>query len=324
MSDLPDVPEMQFNIPNRNNRGRRQLLLPAPETAQVTSLPNSEAPTPAPPALASTSVQSPIPKAEAQDTPTGLPSTPDIMSLINAANASSPANTAGNSLDFNSALEHMQTADGNTPLTDQQKTDVLQRMSKEASSSVPTSAPSNVDQQLTPSKSPSYGSPGNQFAFDNPSPQLDNLVNMDNSLDYVQKLQEEQAKKVQNLAQRLGPLSPNGTIPGIHDDQVPEPTEWNIEDWLSNPYFPDDNPNDIFNNPADQSNTALNYPADPSTNNFGIDDPTPTNEGDNGRVQSLSSRGVSPVTVATIEDGDADGAGNTGSTDSPRKRRKRN
>jgi heat shock transcription factor, other eukaryote len=326
MSDMPDLPEMQLNIPNRNTRARRPLaLLPAPVTSSVTSLPNSEFQTPAAPQAApvTTSVESPVPKAEPLETPAGLPSTPDIMSLINAANASSPANTSGNNLDFNSALEHIQTADGNTPLTDQQKTDVLQRMSKEASSSVPATAPTKSDRHLTPSKSPSYDSPGNQFTFDNPSPQLDNILNMDNSLGYVQKLQEEQAKKVQNLAERLGPLSPNGTIPGIHDDQVPEPSDWNIEDWLSNPYFPDDGTNDMFN-ATDQNNTGLNFATEPSANNFGTGGSNQANESDNGRVQSLSSRGVSPATVTTVEDGEADGTGNNSTTDSPRKRRRKN
>ena len=327
MSDMPDIPEMQLNFPSRNTRLRRRLaLLPAPESGSITSLANSAQNTPAPQMQSvsqqdvtpSGPIQSPPPKVELQDTPNTLSDVPDIMSIINAANASSPANNSGNNFDFNSALEHMQTADGNTPLTNQQKTDVLQRMSKEASGS--TTAPSPIDvaveQQLAPSKSPTYGSPGNQLAFDPQPPNLDNILNIEPSLDYVHKLQEEQAKKVQNLAQRLGPLSPNGAIPGLHDSNTPQPGEWSLEDWLNNSYFPEDTGEGTLPQP-DSNNGEFN--PDNSAGDLGLGENSFQNEEDNGRVQSLSSRGVSPATVATVESAEPEG---NGRPDSPRKKRK--
>jgi heat shock transcription factor, other eukaryote len=320
MSDLPDMPEMQLNLP-RNTRSKRRLALPAPESSSVTSLPNSVQNTPAPqiqsPPSQQPTVQSPPPKIEPQETPNIVGEVPDIMSIINAANSSTPTNTSGNNFDFNSALEHMQTAAGNTPLTNQQTTDVLQRMSKEATGS--TTAPSPIDvaveQQLAPTKTPPYGSAGNQFSFDMQSPNLDPVVNIEPSLDYVQKLQQDQAKKVQDLAHRLGPLSPNGTIPGLHDSNTPQPGEWSLEDWLNNSYFPEEASDVAFSQP-DPNN--INLDADPSADGLGIDDSSFQAEDNNERIQSLSSRGASPATVATVESVEPE----NGRPDSPRKKRK--
>lgn len=321
MSDMPDMPEMQFNMQNRNPRPRRPLaLLPAPETT-ITSLPSTASNTPTPrmqnirrPATTSSP---PVSRFEQMDSPNNVNDVPDIMSLINAANASSPANTSGSNFDFSSALEHMETADGNTPLSLQEKSQLLQRMSNEATGSVNSATPINnaVEQQLaTTTKTPQVPGPSvNQPNFDLPAPNIDGLLNTAPSIDEIQRLQEEQAKKLQNFAERLGPLSPNGAIPGLHDDSVlAQPNEWDLGDWLANDsYFPDPT-TEAF--PMDQDGTLFTN----DNTNFNLSDPIP-NIIDQNKVQSISSRGATPETVATIEDGDI-----SGYTNSPRKRRRQN
>ncbi|KAI9871170.1 MAG: stress-responsive transcription factor hsf1, partial [Watsoniomyces obsoletus] len=54
------------------------------------------------------------------------------------------------------------------------------------------------------------------------------------------KLQAEQDKSVQNLTNLLQPLSPTGSIPGIHDGASLPPPPLDIDDFLNhNEYFND-------------------------------------------------------------------------------------
>jgi heat shock transcription factor len=290
MTDLPDMNLNMHNMQNRTNTPRQrraQLLLPAPSTA--TSTPSSriqKIDTPPSQAIDSTSPNIPL-------------DTPDILSLINAANTNSPQGAGSNTLDFDSALEHMQNADGNTPLTDAQRSDVLQRMTHDANTTLGADASSNIQPISTTALTPTASSP----LMNLPSPDLEKILNQQTSLDYVQKLQEEQAKRVQHLAEKLGPLSPNGLVPGLHDTSSPVPENWNLDDWLNNgEYFP-----------ADATGTFDPNLPDPLLDGdlFTQDQPTENKDG------ATYSQGGSPVTVEDAEDADL-----VNGDSNPRKRRR--
>jgi len=129
--------------------------------------------------------------------PHAYPETDDMMSYINAANANSPANPTGSpSFDFSRALNHAQTANGHSPLTPQQRNDMLNLIASQAGSSAAT------DNALTNPNPP-------------PMPSLDQYARTQEQLEMLTRLQREQDSKVQDLAGRLQPLSPSGSIPGV-------------------------------------------------------------------------------------------------------------
>lgn len=340
--EMPDYSGMDFSSmggPNLTpNRSRRPLLLPAPESKPVNAaspatLPSTAAASPHPrnqqtPAswssAASVTAQSPAVKVDVE--------TPDItsemMSVINAANATSPAG-AGINLDFNSALEHMQTADGNTPLTHQQRTDMLHQLSAVANSTAAsTSSPANASgsQAAAPVTSPG-GTPNMETPsfLNSPLPPLNlqAIGNQREHLDYVQKLQEDQATKMQSLAEKLGPLSPNGQIPGFNDGQNVPPADFNLDldEWLNlnnNNYFP---PDAGLDDGMNFFGTAEGDSAVPdSTSAVGASEDPFGGDAD-GRVESVSSKGVSPA--ATVETVDADDADEIEQGDSSKKKRRR-
>jgi hypothetical protein len=162
-------------------------------------------------------------------------------------------------------------------------------------------------------------------------------LNSQQSLDLLEKLQEEQSKKFRSLASKLGPLSPNGHIPGLHDaSNVPAPDpEFDFDSWLNstNPgtdYFEDTNfdlggasaagthgvdANDLF---GDVGGGGLGFnmedPTGTAFTDFGTSDPAAAaaaphvGNGEFGldakfghtRVRSVSSAGAgSPVATAS-------------------------
>jgi heat shock transcription factor len=319
--DMSDFPEVELNMPRpgqMQRKPRQPLLLPAPDAKKDTASPRSpttvRGSTASPktrnssmfprntrsstttPANTASAATPPI-KTDAE-TPNLVSDNHDMMSVINAANSASPP-TTGPGLDFDSALQHFQNADGNIPLTTQQRNDMLSlmhaNMSKGAGTSNPLASTNN--------------------ALNNPeSPMLPSVPQMPASqeqLAYLQKLQESQAAQVQSLADRLQPLSPSGQIPGLYEGSGDPPQDFNLDDWLgtgdSGEYFPDQS----FN-------------TDPGFDNglgFGFDDTNVPNVGTNdshghvdngflsaqdaqllaesagsgGHVESVSSRGTSPT-----------------------------
>jgi heat shock transcription factor len=305
MADMADNLNMNLGANTPFTRARRRLLLPAPHTQGFapTVVEPSSRPTYQPAQVVS--IDTPSPKIEME---TPKPAPDDFLNILTAANTASPATPSGNNFDFNSALEHIQTADGNTPLTDQQKNDVIQRMSQQMYS---TAAPPVAPVVSTPDPLSLNTAPFSLDDFSVPAP-------FPSSIDDVQKLQEEHNKGIQSLADKLGPLSPNGLVPGLYEPNVPPP-EFDLDDWLNDgltdSYFPAE---------------AETYGQGPQ-NNFtsgGLivpnmvsapDDPFPDQKAEvDGGLQSLASPGTSPVTVASV-----DSEANVGATQTPSRKRQR-
>lgn len=140
--------------------------------------------------------------------PTPLPENDEIMSAIQNANANANAGQSsaqGSPFDFSAALASYQSQGGNAPLTAQQRNDVLSIMANNASAASPNSSLAQNSNNAVASPHP-------------PSlPDLSQFEDTQHSLDLLQKMAEEQNTRVQHLQERLQPLSPSGTIPGLDD-----------------------------------------------------------------------------------------------------------
>ncbi|RMY46522.1 hypothetical protein D0865_09230 [Hortaea werneckii] len=186
------------------------------------------------PNLKPNSSASPVVKTDAP-TPNMLNQVPEndqMMSLINsvnATNANTPS-TAAPAFDFTSALDHYQNANGNAPLTPQQRDDMLALMAAN---------------QQQPGNSSSGGHRNDNNALISPQPpampDLEQLKQTQQQLDMLTNLQKQQDEKVQELNRKLQPLSPTGAIPGLHGQQP----------------APDDNPFDFPGAPGDYDPNAF-------------------------------------------------------------------
>lgn len=124
----------------------------------------------------------------------------DIMAMINNANANN-IDTLGGSMDFPAALSHFEHSNGNSPLTQGERADVLKLIANGTNT-----AQSGSSNALTSPSPPQM-------------PSLQQWHSSQDELDRLAKLQAEQDSKVQNLTTILQPLSPSGSIPGLTDGQ---------------------------------------------------------------------------------------------------------
>ena len=165
----------------------------------------------------------------------------DILRMMN--NASSGTNTAATPMrmDFPEALSHLQTADGQSPLTPHQRQNMLQLMNNDLSAASPNSL-SNNNQALTYPTTPpnNLGNSYNQ-----------NMANFDMTSDHLNQVQtmlRQQEEKMAALQQTIAPLSPSGSIPGLNDTGAgynngtpgAGDLDFNLNDWAdSGDYFND-------------------------------------------------------------------------------------
>lgn len=314
--DIGDMAE-EMQMPVRRPH-RQPLLLPAPPELR------SETDTPVSPATMQTrstvsprprnanayrqnqaasttptasSAPTPAMKYEA-DSPSMVTDNSGMMSVINAANNASPSNT-GPGLDFDSALHHFQNRDGNTPLTQQQRNDMLSMMNSLNTASGGTNAANSA---LTHPQTP-------------PLPSLNQISTNNDQLEHLQRLAAEHGENVQSLRDRITSLSPSGFVPGL-DNGTNQPPEFDLDDWFQSDSGNDPNFDNMF---GDGEALPGAFP-DLGTGDQAAN-PDLLNENDakyaGGRVESISSRGTSPASPAVVTMGE-------GEVVSPRKRRKGN
>ncbi|KAI9687544.1 MAG: stress-responsive transcription factor hsf1 [Bathelium mastoideum] len=219
----------------------------------------------------------------------------DIMALIknvNASTAASPANDASfhgasSSLDFPEALSQYQSANGNTPLTPKERDDVLALMAKEQQGGANRGVTASSNNALTMPNPP-------------PMPSLDTFATNEQQLDMLQRLQQEQNAKVQSLADRLQPLSPTGSIPGLYNGiaggngngtDLGPPSELDLNSFINN--------GDYFTG-HDQTGVGLGGGVDNESNlfdtsDFGMDfgGPDNSNLGDAGEFDMSAGNNAS-------------------------------
>ena len=234
----------------------------------------------------------------------------DIMSLIQSSNANDN-NFLNNRMDFPEALSHLQTADGKSPLTPNQRNNVLQLIAKGGSEA---NANGVNNANASTSTIPVHA----------PVPDVQRWNPIQDELDYLEKSLKEQEDKVARVSNLLQPLSPSGSIPGLGDPPnyagqgSGEPLDLD-QIFNSGDYF-NDHGNDMDlsfgNGDADFTGTGDFNFNEFDGNGFvnGVNATEPGGEG--GRIVETvnSSEATSPAN--TVEDGGGDGGS------SPRKRRR--
>lgn len=119
----------------------------------------------------------------------------NIMSIINNTNAGRP--NQGTGMEFPAVLSHYENANGNSPLTSEERNNMLKMIANSSPASL------GINNALVTPTPP-------QTIFD--------------QLDYAQaeiaqlaKIQEQQANKLNDVSALLQPMSPGGQVPGLND-----------------------------------------------------------------------------------------------------------
>ena len=229
----------------------------------------------------------------------------DIMRVINSTNNSATATPSNNyRFDFPAALEHSQTANGG-PLSAQQRDQFAQMVAQGSNGS-------------------------NALTSPNPLPvDISQLRDRKLELDRLSQMQAEMDNRVQHLTDMITPLSPNGSIPGLHEGQLSEPlNSMDLDQMFNDDYFTNLNPDGAVNDSlkfdydhnldgtAGGGGTANDF--DPSFGDDGAASPNLDGDDGSGRIveQVESSAGSTPRGLST---GPADIQGDGGS---PTKRRR--
>jgi len=124
----------------------------------------------------------------------------NIMELINNTNARV---SRQKDMAFPDVLQHYETANGGSPLTHQQRSDMLHLI---ASSS---GGPNAAIHALADAPGAAAGAPG---------PDFEALGYTQAELDELMRMQAEQDSKISRVSSLLGPLTPSGQIPGVGVD----------------------------------------------------------------------------------------------------------
>lgn len=119
-----------------------------------------------------------------------------MMNIINNTNARVLPND--HNMEFPEVLSHYQTANGNSPLTSDQRSNMLNLIAN--TSSAPGS--NNALVSPTPPQPPS----------------LEDLGYTQAEIDELVRMQASQDARIDNLRASIEPLSPSGSIPGLHTD----------------------------------------------------------------------------------------------------------
>jgi len=205
--DIGDASNQQQPHPGSASPHRRQqrLLMAPPKTAngRVTAeTPQSQSQsfqgTPQPGAIEELFDTSPTDSTSPKTKPARTSKAqPDMMmSLINNTNAQNPSN--GNSMEFPEMLSHYENANGNTPLTNEERNTMLNLMGANASSA------SGTNNALV-----------SPLAPDQP---LADIQYTQAEIEALMKLQDEQTHRLNDVRTVLQPHSPSGSIPGFDGD----------------------------------------------------------------------------------------------------------
>ncbi len=204
--DIGDVTNQSQQIPgNLSPLRRQQRLLMAPPTADgraTTATPSAASTpqasgypqTPQPGAIEELYETSPADSTQVKPEPgRQQPPSMNMMNIINNTNAQSRSNNSG--MEFPEMLSHYENANGNSPLTSDQRNDMLNLIANN------TSAPGTNNALVSP--------------LPPQPPNLEELSYTQAELDAILRLQENQQAMIEDVKVRLAPLSPSGSIPGL-------------------------------------------------------------------------------------------------------------
>ena len=243
----------------------------------------------------------------------GLPER-DIMSFINSANEKDADNQFVNRMDFPQALSHLQTADGQSPLSPHERNGVLQLMANE---NAHTNANGSTNNALTSPNPP-----------DMPIPNMDDWKSSNDDFAFLERTLREQDENMNRVSNQLSPLSPSGGIPGLNNTEnyaqsLPNDSLDFDQIFDTRDYFGDTNnvSNISFGNEANEFTNGGDFTFDNPLGDVGVDgigNNVGHEQGPGRIVETVnSSEATSPAN--TVEE-------YTGQEEmgSPRKRRRRN
>jgi heat shock transcription factor len=206
--DIGDLPNQQQQHPGSLSPLRRQqrLLMAPPVASGGRASTVSPAATPTPQGYSQTKAPRHGAVEELFESPADTtnikmePETPlpqqGMMNIINNTNARAHPND-GKAEQFPAILSQYENADGNSPLTSEQRNNMLNLIA--STSSAPGS--NNALVSPTPPQPPSLADLGYTQA------EIDDLV----------RLQADQDERIKHLRNSIEPLSPSGSIPGLAD-----------------------------------------------------------------------------------------------------------
>ncbi|KAF2012539.1 hypothetical protein BU24DRAFT_464922 [Aaosphaeria arxii CBS 175.79] len=292
-------PTPNINVPKTAARQTAtRSPVPPPQTINQQQTKNASNVTQPSPPFLKVETESPTPNLGQ------VPENDEIMSAIQNANANASQSASQTpQFDFPAALANYQAQDGHVPLTQQQRNDVLSMMANNASAASPNSTlAQNSNNAMVSPQPPAM-------------PDLSQFEATQQQLDLLQKMSEEQGSRVQSLQERLQPLSPSGSIPGLDggyfNSAVGDPGQFDLdldpfipnEDYMTSNAHNGDNINapdldipDLYNQ-LDSAASGIDVPG-ANEDLLGFDEAT------RNRVESVSSSAASPA--VTVEDADDD------------------
>lgn len=268
-------------------------------------------------ATAGTNTASPVVKSDAQ-TPDILHQVPEndqMLSLINNVNATTAPgdSSAPAAYDFTAALNHYQNANGNAPLTANQRDDMLQMIANHQGGEA------SNNNALTMPNMPASG-------FN-----LDEFERRNKEIENLQDFQKRHDEAINRVEKRLGQFSPSGSISGASgmyngnsgfDGNFAIPDDLNFQDYLNDDTdlrYADENP-EMFSYNLD--GTGMGDAGQDMFNNLdaGITTDYLAPDAAAGKVESLSSQATSPAATGLAE-GEMEGGDLEPGTPNKRQRR---
>lgn len=199
--DMEDIPNRQQQAPATASPYRRQqrlLMGPDNRTDRATTVSAATTPTPQPKYPQTPQHSGDV--EELADTPEAIQPKiekeipqQDLMDLINNTNAMT--NSDPKAMEFPQVLSHYENANGNSPLTSQQRNTMLNMIASQ------TSAPGSNNALISPSPPP--------------APSLEQFEYQNSELDKILSLQQEQDYKIDTLKHGV---SPSVSIAGLGND----------------------------------------------------------------------------------------------------------
>lgn len=152
-----------------------------------------------------------------------------MLAVINNMNANTPGGAPN--IDVNLALRNYEDMN-NGPMTPEQRDNMLSMLANTSGLSPSTS------NALLATTGANNSNSTNTNTLGTPQAALSQWSANKDQLDMLQRLQQEQDSKVQNLAGRIQPLSPSGSIPGF--EQAYHNGDINFDNYLNSDFFNSD------------------------------------------------------------------------------------
>jgi len=206
----------------------------------------------------------------------------NMMNIINNTNAQ-VSRPGAKIMNFPDVLSHFENSNGNSPLTSQERNDMLHLIAG-------TASPPGSNNALVSPTPP-------------PPPTLEQIHYTQSELDELVRMQQEQEAKLNEVAGLIQPLSPSGSIPGLTDNYFPDTNQspsaggnLDLDQYLDTGAYYTNGDGSDFNYDGLNFNTS-----DPANFDFSLDGVNDSNA-DAGRVAESRASSESHEKADTMED----------------------